>query len=292
VTNQYSISSDLRQLELRLSPMIHLLDDTDVTVINEVQSAIVSLGNTTIPILKKSLLTVSDTTHRQGIVDTIRKFQLHHLRNIENYLYQSSFNNSYAELEQCLIELSSFGYPETIGKNISHFLDEAALEVHQRYVKNATTNYVTLYMALNDIFFHHLDFRGDDREFFHPDSSYLYSMLDQKRGIPITLCALYMLIAERCGIEMYGVGLPLHFLTYNCDAQMYIDVFNYGIMLTESDCKAFVRNAGLVYNDNMLQRSSNKSIIERMIRNLIMAHDKYGDLWEAEQLRRVLNKKK
>lgn len=286
------MSSDQDQLEHKLSPMIRLLDDTDQTVIDEVQSAILSLGNTTVPILKKTLSIASDTTQRQGIVDTIRMFQRKHLRNIENYLHQLSFNDSFSELEQCLIELSSFGYPETNGEYISHFLDEAALEVHQRYVKNATTNYVTLYMALNDIFFHHLDFRGDDRDYFHPDSTYFFTVLQHKKGIPISMCALYMLIAERCGIEMYGVGLPLHFLAYNCDAQMYIDVFNYGIMLTESDCRAFIRNAGLVFNDTMLQRATNKSIIERMIRNVIMAHEKYGDLWEAEQLRHVLNDKK
>ena len=101
-----------------------------------------------------------------------------------------------------------------------------------------------------------------------------------------------MLIAERCGIEVYGVGLPLHFLAYNCDTEMYVDVYNYGIMLTSADCASFVKKAGMEFNDDMLKTASVKSIIERMVRNLIIAHEKYGDVWEAQQLRDMLMRKK
>jgi hypothetical protein len=42
----------------------------------------------------------------------------------------------------------------------------------------------------------------------------------------------------------------------------------------------------------MLKTASVKSIIERMVRNLIIAHEKYGDVWEAQQLRDMLMRKK
>ena len=41
----------------------------------------------------------------------------------------------------------------------------------------------------------------------------------------------------------------------------------------------------------MVNRASVKSMIERMVRNLIIAHEKYADIWEAEQLRNILIKK-
>ncbi len=279
------------ELKKKVSPMIQLLDDTDITVIREVQKALFALGNSTIPFLRTALTSSNDNNQKRGIIDVIRLFQSVNVLKVQDYLKAPIVSDSITELEQCLIDLSSFGYPETNAEDFTAMLDNAALEVHQRYIKNAETNYITLTMALNDIFFHRLGFCGDDRHYFHPDSTYIHTLISQKKGIPISLCVLYLLIAERCGIEMYGVGLPLHFLAYNCDAEMYVDVYNYGIMLTIEDCASFVRKAGLEFNESMVNRASVKSMIERMVRNLIIAHEKYGDIWEAEQLRNILIKK-
>lgn len=288
-TRENEVDDELRR---KISPMIQLLDDTDVTVLHEVQKALFYLGKTVVPLLRNVLDTCDDSNQRRGIIEVIRLFQTENLKKIQVSLSQSNESYSAPELEQCLIDLSGFGYPETNAKDFSHFLDNAALEIHQRYVKNAETNYLTLTMALNDVFFHGLGFSGDESHYFHPDSTYIYTLTSQKRGIPISLCALYLLIAERCGIEMYGVGLPLHFIAYNCDAEMYVDVYNYGIMLTSADCASFVKKAGIEFNDDMLKKADVKSIIERMVRNLIFAHEKYGDLWEAQQLRDLLMSKK
>lgn len=280
------------ELKRKIAPMIRLLDDTDITVLHEVQTALFCLGKTVVPLLRNVLHTCDDSNQRRGIIEVIRLFQTENLKKTQSTISQSNDTYSAIELEQCLIDLSSFGYPETNAEDFTAMLDTAALEVHQRYIRNAETNYITLTMALNDIFFHHLGFYGDDRHFFHPDSTYMHSLISQKKGIPISLSTIYMLIAERCGIEVYGVGLPLHFLAYNCDTEMYVDVYNYGIMLTSADCASFVKKAGMEFNDDMLKTASVKSIIERMVRNLIIAHEKYGDVWEAQQLRDMLMRKK
>jgi hypothetical protein len=45
-----------------------------------------------------------------------------------------------------------------------------------------------------------------------PDNIYLYSVLETKLGLPITLSLIYVLAAWRLGFQSWGVALPGHFL--------------------------------------------------------------------------------
>lgn len=108
-------------------------------------------------------------------------------------------------------------------------------------------------------------------------------------GIPISLSAAYMLVGERVGIELDGIGMPLHFLVFHPVLRVYIDVFNFGVFISREDCKHFISKSNFDFNDSMLDKVSNRTIIIRMIRNLIYAHSRNQEMWEAEQLQNTLD---
>lgn len=277
------------ELEKKISPMIRLLDDTDDSVLAAVRRALISEGKNAIPFLRNAYGVITNKYQKDNILGVIREIRQNPLFLLKEFLESNDKSESFETLEQQVVNLSSFGYPETDPDYIHSFLDKVSLEIHSAYVKNSTTNHLTLLMALNQVFFHKYNFRGTNDHYFNPSQSYLYSLLLNKTGIPISLSVLYMLLAERCGIDMYGVNMPLHFLAYDKETDVYIDVFNSGIMLTKDDCKDFLRKAHIEFRDEMLHRASNQTIIKRMIRNLIIAHQKYGDEWEVHRLKELLN---
>jgi regulator of sirC expression with transglutaminase-like and TPR domain len=95
---------------------------------------------------------------------------------------------------------------------------------------------------LHQVLFDELGFHGDTKSFFDPKNSFLPSVLEYNRGIPITLSLVYKLVAERCGLEVVGLNTPGHFLVrLNLEnEQMIIDCFRGGKLLTEKEVTACI----------------------------------------------------
>lgn len=85
-------------------------------------------------------------------------------------------------------------------------------------------------------------------------------------------------------MNLYGVGMPAHFLVFHPELDIFIDAFNNGAFLSRDDCKRFIKSAGFSFEPSMLEKVSNIAILMRMIRNLIFAYSKTDNAWEIDEL--------
>lgn len=94
---------------------------------------------------------------------------------------------------------------------------------------------------LHDVLFEEEGFRGNQDDYYNPLNSYLPSVLEQRRGIPITLSLVYKAVAERVELRVEGVNSPGHFLVRvkTDEGWMMVDPFYGGGVLT--DREAFER---------------------------------------------------
>jgi regulator of sirC expression with transglutaminase-like and TPR domain len=90
---------------------------------------------------------------------------------------------------------------------------------------------------VNIVIFQKLKFSANTKNFHSPSNSMINVVLDSKKGNPITLCAIYMLVAQKLKLPMYGVNLPnLFILTYKTEeSQFYINAFNKGLIFSKAD---------------------------------------------------------
>ena len=65
---------------------------------------------------------------------------------------------------------------------------------------------------LNRFFFQELGFAGNVNDYYAAGNSYLHTVLQTRRGIPITLALVYVEIAAQAGLVASGVSFPGHFL--------------------------------------------------------------------------------
>ncbi|XP_075221049.1 F-box only protein 21-like [Lycorma delicatula] len=103
--------------------------------------------------------------------------------------------------------------------------------------------------AVSNILFKQMNFHGSQEFYYYPENSFINKVLEEKRGIPITLSILYESITRRLGIKCEAVSFPGHFLLRwrgnyrSCDNLVseysYIDVFNGGRLFSKSSCPRF-----------------------------------------------------
>ena len=116
--------------------------------------------------------------------------------------------------------------------------------------------------------FGELGFHGNEDDFFDPRNSCLDQVLERRVGIPITLSVMYMEIARRLAMPVFGISLPRHFVIQFDDGNYstYIDPFNGGRPITAQEC--FALAGAKVADPALLRRASKKEIAIRMLQNL------------------------
>jgi regulator of sirC expression with transglutaminase-like and TPR domain len=120
--------------------------------------------------------------------------------------------------------------------------------------------------------FYDLDFRGNQEEYYDPRNSYLNDVLIRRKGIPISLAAVYLEIGRRVGLEAAGVSYPVHFLVkYHDDGQEWIvDPFHKGEELPGDHIRSGLGARGWPPEqiDYMLSGVTRRQILTRMLLNL------------------------
>ncbi|MBI4880747.1 MAG: hypothetical protein HY812_13975 [Planctomycetes bacterium] len=126
--------------------------------------------------------------------------------------------------------------------------------------------------------------RGDRRNFFDPQNSFVDRVLDRGLGIPISLSAVYLFVARRRGIPLHGVGMPGHFIV-QCgdDGEALLDPFDGGSRIRRSDCLAFLEREGYGACESFLRVTPDRLILARMIVNLVHSYRRLGKRSQARR---------
>ena len=117
-------------------------------------------------------------------------------------------------------------------------------------------------------------FHGSYFDYRNNANSYLNNVIDDREGLPITLSILFLELGRRIHISgLSGFPLPYHFLVKHETSDggyRLIDVFNSGESMTYTEANEFVSKYDKVpFRSELLDSSSKKEIINRMLRNLL-----------------------
>lgn len=115
--------------------------------------------------------------------------------------------------------------------------------------------------------------RGNEAAYSDPRNSFLNEVLERRLGIPITLSLVYMEVARRLGLPLAGVGFPGHFLVKYVSpsgAEVFVDAFNAGEMLSADECVARyrARTGGRDLDRRHLGAVGPRQIVARILQNL------------------------
>lgn len=267
-----------------LNALVSLLDDSDREVRMHVRDRIISLGNDIIPFLEKKWENSFNPDIQKEIEELVHDLQFSLLK--ERLIDWRDTDDR--DLLTGLWIINTYQYPD---------LEYAKLnaEMHQIYfdVWTAFKSDLTPYeqvRAINNVLFNTLRFSANSKNFHSPANSMLSSVLDSKRGNPLTLCSIYLLVAKKLGLPIYGVNLPnLFVLTYkSADVTFYINAFNKGLIFSRKDIFNYLEQLKIEPKPEYFEPCGHLQMMVRMFRNLENAFEKLGESDKVQEIKELI----
>ena len=173
-----------------------------------------------------------------------------------------------ADLAEAALILATLEYPRIDAAPYLGILDEHAADLSSSLAGCEAPGHIVAVLA------HYLGaesgYHGNTAEYYDPRNSFLNDVITRRTGIPITLSIIYLAVARRLGLPLFGVGLPGHFIVKFDDGKnlLLLDPFNAGRLLDRSGCEDLARSAAghdIRISDEHLSAATNHSIIVRML---------------------------
>ncbi len=193
------------------------------------------------------------------------------------------------DLEAATFILAQIEYPEIDLQAYKHRVDDLASDAVKRL--SGVGGERERVELLGRFLFEERGFKGNAKSYYDPENSYINRVLDRCLGIPISLSALYLFVANRLELPVHGVAFPGHFLLkYDIDSDfIFIDAFNRGQILSIRECAQFLKRMGFPFADVSLMRADSKDILARMIRNLVLIYSQNNQHHKIETLERIFS---
>jgi len=184
------------------------------------------------------------------------------------------------ELDRAALLIAAEEYPDL---EVERYLDQIdSFAGMARGRDDAAADPLVRIMRLRDLLFDELEFRGNVEDYFDARNSFLNDVIDRRTGIPITLSVVYIEVARRIGLRLFGVGMPGHFIVKFADEEqeILIDPFNGGRLLSEEKCHEMIEelySGRMKFHPSLLQAVTKRQILTRMLQNLKGIYARAGD---------------
>lgn len=270
--------------EREIKALISLLDDDDTQVSVHVEERLRALGPDAIPWLEREWESNLNPAVQQRIENLIHDLQSDLLKQRLTGWYESPDR----DLLTGMWIVATIQYPDLELDKLRQMLDQIYYEVWPDFRPEQTAH--ERIRIINSVFFQKLRFGPNTKNFHSPGNSMINIVLDTRRGNPITLCVIYLMVAWRLKLPVHGVNLPnLFMLLYREEShEFYINVFNRGLVFTRQDLENYIHEIQLTPRSSFFEPCRNEDIVRRALRNLVVAFDKIGEHARAEEVKELL----
>jgi regulator of sirC expression with transglutaminase-like and TPR domain len=203
-------------------------------------------------------------------------------------LVRSEIEDESVDILRAALTLSRIHEPALDMERYVHRVDELAARVAVKI--DDPDDPVQIIAAMNDVLFREEMFRGNTVDYYSPRNSFLHDVLDRRLGIPITLALVYMEVARRVGFQLFGVGMPGHFLLKHYDVDghsILIDAFERGSIVTEDDCRQkldSIYSGQVALQPEFLLPVTRRQMLTRILNNLRSIYLSQRDFRRAVQV--------
>ncbi|MCX7743508.1 MAG: transglutaminase-like domain-containing protein [Flavobacteriales bacterium] len=284
--------------EKEFQALISLLDDTDQDVYQHVRDKLLSVGEEAIPLLEEAWESSFNHLLQQRIEELIHKIQFDTLCIKLNQWKQSKEQDL---LEGCLL-IARYQYPdlneEPIRKTIEKIKKDVWIELNESQTALEKTK------IINHILFDVYNFTSNKANFHSPPNNYINQVIETRKGNPLTLCIVYIIVAQSLRIPIYGVNLPEHFILAYTDAEtsniaslpiapqyqkvlFYINPFSKGSIFSKREIDSFLQQLGIEKKPQYYIPCSTIEILIRMLNNLMFAYKNMGYEYKVDELMKL-----
>lgn len=266
-----------------LTTIISLLEDDDSEVLKLVEYELLKKGIQVIPHLEKAWESTPDQKLQERLENLIHHIQFVTAKsNLQKWVEKGA-----KDLLEGVVYIARFQYPGVCLKDINKVIGSISKDVYLSDNKNLSA--VEKVRLLNYVIYELNHFTRNTSNFYSPQNSFINQVLDTRKGNPISLGVIYLAVAQKLNLPIYGVNLPKSFILAYMnefrhidspnvaeDILFYINPYNKGTILSRREIDHFINQQKLKPDTSYYIPCDNKSIIIRMITNLIISFQRLG----------------
>lgn len=276
-----------------IEALIHLIDDPDDAVFQHVRDRLLQYGPDAIPFLENSWEEKDfGLIFHNRIENLIHEIQFEDIKS-QLRLWQSSDK----DLIRGAIIIARYQYSGLDENILYRTIQEIRKDIWLE-LNNKQTAFERV-RVFNKVFFGKHKFHGDAKHFHSPMNSYINTVLESRKGNPLSLSIIYSVIAQSLNLPIYGVNLPNHFILAYMDESgvnqlvgnsnphgvlFYINPFAKGSIFDENEIKEFLKGLNIKPSREYFEPCPNTTIMRRMLTNLIASFQQVGNAEKVNEL--------
>ncbi len=288
-----------------LLALLSLLDEPSDDIFKTLEMELVSMGVDVIPTLEKKWESVSSELAQNRIVELIHKIQFNDVKQQLKMWAQNGGN----DLFYGAYLVAKYHFP-----NLSYEMMNEVMNIIRRdiwFEINDQQSALEKIRAFNRVFFSQYKFQRNPTDLFSIKNSLINSVLESKRGNDISLGILYMVLCQRLSLPVYGVNLPINFITAYMNVHpspisikkepkdissidlsystilFFINPFIDGVILSKRDIDLFLEDQNIPSNPSYFRPTNNIQIINILLHNLESCYDVGNSLVNVDEIQQL-----
>lgn len=241
--------------------LVSLLEDDDPGVEAHVQEQLVSMGESVISKLEQFWEDETNNLVQERIEDIIQAIQNNRtIDTLKDWLAHEE-----GDLLRAWFLVTQFQYPELEYKT---FTDEISRLVNRIWLETKVGMGIPeRLMVINRMLYSKEKYSSNPDDLYNPSNYFINGLMDTRKGAPISLGMLYLIVCEKLDIPLQGILLPGYFiLTYQDDYnEFFVDVFNKGSFFVRKDLQNFLKEMNEKEDPSYFLPSKKNSIILALV---------------------------
>lgn len=282
--------------EAELNALISLLDDDDPDVCRHVAARLEQQGKAVIPILEN---TWSDTMSA-ALYERIQ----HIIANIQQQDLLLEFKKWGSQLQPDLFTgaalVSKYFDPDTEPEKLWVDIQKLKRSIWIEFNYHQTP--LEQIHVFNHVFYNYHGFSGVQHSNQYRDFC-LNHVLQSRRGTPISVGIVYLILCAELNIPVYGVPLFRHFIMAYChhhllefnmpaiekEVLFYINPVHNGMIFSRNEIKEYLEKLDVVSRPAFYTPIGTVQVIKTLLTELIELLEQTDDAYKVEGLQQLLN---
>jgi regulator of sirC expression with transglutaminase-like and TPR domain len=276
-----------------LSALVSLIDEPNEEIFHSIRTKIAGYGTEAIPLLEDAWLNVLNEEYSRRIEELIDEIRLDDL-----YFELVNWSNFYSnDLIKVFMILSKYRYPDLDEDKYREKFDKLRRDVWLEINDHLTA--LEKVKVLNHIFYDIHHFRGMRQQKENIQAFCINEVMDSHRGNAISLGILYIAIAQKLNIPVFGVDLLKHFILVYMDDSItikvaekyteddvlfYINALNKGAVFTKREIKQYINQMDIQSKEEYFLPGTNIVLVKRFIEEMSSAYAQDKQFKKAEEV--------
>ncbi len=263
--------------------LAQLLQDTDATTVDLVKRELLRGGPERLAAYREWVAELGDIPgrHLRDIIGKLEDSQ--HLHSVSWTLAEL---RDLTGVEALCWELARADDRQFDAAPYQALLDDWAAVVHDRLATARPQGGAAQAKILADFLHGEQKLTGSPDNYYHPDNALLHRTLDRRRGMPLTVSLVYLLVGARIGLPVEGISAPGHFVV-RLDGVVF-DPYYDGRIIPVAEWDALVAEVPPGQLDLVENACTPLHLAHRMLINLRNAYVREHDFPREQRLEHYL----